>query len=87
MHTLLFVAPILLSAMPGFVHAGQFVAEMLLCEQTYDVFIKGEIVAWYDLANKEGLILTCLSQSGYGGMGWMMMMLKAGQMMKGRRWK
>ena len=85
MHTLLFVAPILLSAMPGFVHAGQFVAEMLLCEQTYDVFIKGEIVAWYDLANKEGLIRNCLSQSGYGGMGWMMM--KAGQMMKGRRRK
>ena len=54
MHTLLFVAPILLSAMPGFVHAGQFVAEMLLCEQTYDAFIKGEIVAWYDSANKEG---------------------------------
>ena len=57
MHTLLFVAPILLSAMPGFVHAGQFVAEMLLCEQTYDVFIKGEIVAWYDSANKEGLTM------------------------------
>ena len=56
MHTLLFVAPILLSAMRGFVHVGQFVAEMLLCEQTYDVIIKGEIVAWYDLANKEGLI-------------------------------
>ena len=60
MHTLLFVAPILLSAMPGFVHAGQFVAEMLLCEQTYDVFIKGEIVAWYDLANKEGLAILTL---------------------------
>ena len=72
MHTLLFVAPILLSAMPGFVQAGQFVAEMLLCEQTYDVFIKG-------------LILNCLRQSGYGGMGWMMM--KAWQMMKGRRRK
>ena len=86
MHTHLFVAPILPSAMPGFVHAGQFVAEMLLCEQTYDVFIKGEIVAWYDLANKESLIRNCLSQSGYGGMGWMMMM-KAGQMMKGRRRK
>ena len=54
LHTLLFVAPILLSAMPGFIHVGQFVAEMLLCEQTYDAFIKGEIVVWYDSANKGG---------------------------------
>ena len=40
--------------MPGFIRAGQFVAEMLLCEETFKAFIKGDPVGWYDPEDKEG---------------------------------
>ena len=39
--------------MPGFIRAGKFCAEMLLCKKTYNAFINREIVEWYDSPDKE----------------------------------
>ena len=49
-----FVAPLLLSTMPGFIRGDRFCAEMLLCERTYNAFIRHGIVEWCDSPNKNG---------------------------------
>ena len=53
LYTPLFVAPVLLSTMPGFIRAGEFVAEMFLCEETYKAFIMGHPVGWYKPEDKK----------------------------------
>ena len=54
LRTLPFVALELLSTMPGFIHEGRFLVEMLLCEKTNEAFIKRGKVEWYDPEDKEG---------------------------------